>query len=159
MNPISIRPAQAGDVSVILQMIQELADFEKLRHLCVATEDLLSEALFGPQPFCECLVALQGETPVAFALFYHNFSTFRGKKGLYLEDLYVKPAFRSLGYGREMLTTLARIALERDCARFEWSVLNWNETAIDFYAGLGAEVMPDWRICRVSGPELAHLAR
>ncbi len=159
MNQLSIRPAKAADVGAILEMIQELAEFEKLSHLCVATEASLAAALFGEQPFCECLVGWENEEPIAFALFYHNFSTFRGQKGLYLEDLFVKPDYRSSGYGREMLVALARIAVERQCARFEWAVLNWNENAIDFYAGLGAEVLPDWRICRVTGPELEHLAR
>ncbi len=159
MNQLSIRPATAADVGAILGMIQELAEFEKLSHMCVATEALLANALFGDNPFCECLVGWENDKPIAFALFYHNFSTFRGQKGLYLEDLYVKPEYRSSGYGREMLVALARIAIERKCGRFEWAVLNWNENAIDFYAGLGAEVLPDWRICRVTGPELEHLAR
>ena len=159
MKQLSIRPAQTADVSAILGMIKELAEFEKLSHLCVATEDMLTEALFGSQPFCECLVGWEDEVPIAFSLFYHNFSTFRGQKGLHLEDLYVKPDYRSSGYGREMLVALARIAIERDCGRFEWAVLDWNENAIDFYAGLGAEVLPDWRICRVTGHELEHLAR
>ncbi len=159
MKPFTIRTAQPADVGAILGMIQELADFEKLRHLCSATETMLADALFGPQPSCECLVGLIDEKPMAFALYYHNFSTFLGKKGLHLEDLYVKPAFRSTGFGREMLVKLARIATERNCGRFEWTVLNWNEAAIDFYAGLGAEMLPDWRICRVTGAELEHLAR
>lgn len=159
MNQLAILPAKAADVGAILGMIQELAEFEKLSHMCVATEDSLTTALFGAQPFCECLVGWENDVPIAFALFYHNFSTFRGQKGLHLEDLYVKPEYRSSGYGREMLVALARIAVERECGRFEWAVLDWNENAIDFYAGLGAEVLPDWRICRVTGPELEHLAR
>ncbi len=159
MNPMSIRSATHADVPAILGMIQELAEYEKLSHLCVSTEAMLADALFGAQPACECLVGLVNEEPVAFALYYHNYSTFRGQKGLHLEDLYVKPDFRSAGYGRELLVALARITVERQCARFEWAVLDWNETAIDFYEGLGAQVLPDWRICRVSGAELEHLAR
>lgn len=159
MNPMSIRSATPADVPAILGMIQELAEYEKLSHLCVSTEAMLTDALFGTQPACECLVGLVNEEQVAFALYYHNYSTFRGQKGLHLEDLYVKPDFRSAGYGRELLVELARIAIKRQCARFEWAVLDWNETAIDFYEGLGAQVLPDWRICRVSGAELEHLAR
>jgi GNAT superfamily N-acetyltransferase len=159
MKEFSIRPAQTSDVSAIMGMIRELAEFEKLSHLCVATDDLLHEALFGSHPVCECLVGCEDGKQIAFALYYHNFSTFRGKQGLHLEDLFVKPDYRSAGYGREMLVELARIAVARNCPRFEWAVLNWNENAIDFYAGLGAEVLPDWRICRVSGHELEHLAR
>jgi GNAT superfamily N-acetyltransferase len=159
MKSMSIRTAQPTDVPAILGMIQELAEFEKLSHLCVSTEAMLADALFGAQPAAECLVGLEDDVPIAFALFYHNYSTFVGQKGLHLEDLFVKPDFRSTGYGREMLVALARIAIERQCARFEWAVLDWNETAIDFYEGLGAQVLPDWRICRVSGAELLHLAR
>lgn len=159
MKEFSIRPAQLSDVPAVMSMIRELAEFEKLSHLCVATDEMLQEALFGANPLSECLVGWEDDKPIAFALYYHNFSTFRGKRGLHLEDLFVKPDYRSTGYGREMLVELARIALRRDCARFEWAVLNWNENAIDFYAGLGAEVLPDWRICRVSGAELEHLAR
>ena len=159
MKAFSIRPAQISDVSAVMGMIRELAEFEKLSHLCVATDEMLQDALFGTNPVSECLVGWEDGKPIAFALYYHNFSTFRGKRGLHLEDLFVKPDYRSTGYGREMLVELARIAIQRDCARFEWAVLNWNENAIDFYAGLGAEVLPDWRICRVSGAELEHLAR
>lgn len=159
MKEFSIGPAHTSDVSAVMGMIRELAEFEQLSHLCVATDDLLHEALFGPHPVCECLVGWEDGKQVAFALYYHNFSTFRGKRGLYLEDLFVKPEYRSAGYGRAMLVELARIAIARNCPRFEWAVLNWNETAIDFYAGLGAEVLPDWRICRISGPDLEHLAR
>lgn len=159
MNKLSIRPAQAADVGAILGMIHELADYEKMRHLCSGTEAMLAEALFGAQPSCECLVGWVEEKPIAFALFYHNYSTFLGKKGLYLEDIYVKPDFRGTGYGREILVSLARIAMERQCGRFEWAVLDWNAEAIDFYAGLGGVMLPDWRICRVMGAELEHLAR
>lgn len=155
----SIRPAQAKDVPAILEMITELAEFEKLLHLMQATEANIHEGLFGQNAHCEALVGCDGDTPIAFALFFHNFSTFLGRSGLYLEDLYVKPSYRSNGYGRELLVELAKIAVKRGCGRFEWSVLDWNENAIDFYQGLGATVMPDWRICRLTGAELEHLAR
>lgn len=154
-----IRPAQPSDVAAILEMVRELAEYEKLSHMVVATEEMLHEALFGAKPHCEALVGCEDNVPVGFALFYHNFSTFLGKAGLHLEDLYVKPAYRSFGLGRELLVELARLALARNCSRFEWSVLDWNETAIDFYQGLGVQVLPDWRICRIAGAELEHLAR
>lgn len=154
-----IRPAQPSDVAAILEMVRELAEYEKLSHMVVATEEMLHEALFGAKPHCEALVGCEDNVPVGFALFYHNFSTFLGKAGLHLEDLYVKPAYRSFGLGRELLVELARLALARNCGRFEWSVLDWNETAIDFYQGLGVQVLPDWRICRIAGAELEHLAR
>lgn len=155
----SIRAAQPQDVAAILGMVRELAEFEKLAHLMQATADNLHEALFGEQPHCEALVGCDAGNPIAFALFYHNFSTFAGRPGLHLEDLYVKPAYRSFGHGRDLLVEVARIAVERKCARFEWAVLDWNDNAIDFYQGLGAEILPDWRICRVAGAELLHLAR
>ena len=154
----SIRPAQAADVAHIHAMIVELAVFEQLEHLVVATEAQLHEGLFGARPACEALVGVEDGEVVTFALFFHNFSTFLTRKGLYLEDLYVKQAHRGKGYGRQMLVRLAQLAVERDCGRFEWSVLDWNENAINFYKGMGAEVMPDWRICRVAGPALAQLA-
>ena len=155
----SIRPAQPSDVPAILAMVRELADYEKLSDLVTANDELLHEALFGAHPACEALVGCDDGEPIAFAVFYHNFSTFLGKRGLYLEDIYVKPAYRSSGHGRDLLIEVARIAVARGCGRVEWSVLNWNESAIDFYLGLGAEVLPDWRICRVTGALLDHLAR
>ena len=154
----SLRPAQPADVAHIHAMIVELAVFEKLEHLVIATEALLHEGLFGPQPTCEAIVGVaQGEV-VSFALFFHNFSTFLTRKGLYLEDLYVKQAHRGNGFGRQMLVHLAQLALARGCGRFEWSVLDWNAPAIRFYQGVGADVMPDWRICRVAGDALTALA-
>ncbi|TFW09712.1 GNAT family N-acetyltransferase [Oxalobacteraceae bacterium OM1] len=158
MTAFSIRPATPADVPHILDMITELADFERLRHLVVADEGLLRDALFGAHPACECVVAREGDTPVAFALFFHNFSTFLAKKGLYLEDLYVKLPYRGKGYATQILKHLARLAVERNCGRFEWSVLDWNEKAIGFYKKMGADVMPDWRICRVTGEGLTQLA-
>jgi GNAT superfamily N-acetyltransferase len=154
------RIAAAGDEDVgqILAMIEALADYEKLRHLCVATEAGLRAALFGAKPAAEVVLGWEGSEPVAFALFFHNFSTFLGRKGLYLEDLFVRPAFRRRGYGRALLVQLARIAVERGCGRFEWAVLDWNAPAIGFYESLGATVMRDWRITRVTGPGLEKLA-
>lgn len=155
---LSIRPARASDVPAIFTMIHELAVFEHLEHLMTASETMLYEGLFGARPACEALVGTENGVPLAFALYFHSFSTFVGRKGLYLEDLYVKPEARGKGYGRQMLAALARLALERGCGRFEWSVLDWNENAIAFYRNVGADVMPDWRICRVTGSALADLA-
>ena len=153
-----ILPATPRDVPDVLAMIEALAEYEKLRHLCVATEAGLHAALFGPRPAAEVLVGWEGPAPVAFALFFHNFSTFLGRKGLYLEDLFVRPPHRGRGYGRALLIHLARIAVARDCGRFEWAVLDWNTAAIGFYESLGATLLPDWRITRVTGPALAALA-
>jgi GNAT superfamily N-acetyltransferase len=157
-SAFSVRPAQPSDVAHIHAMIVELAVFEKLEHLVVATEALLHEALFGQRPSCEAIIGEADGEVACFALFFHNFSTFLTRKGLYLEDLYVKQAHRGKGYGRQMLGKLAQIAVERGCGRFEWSVLDWNENAIAFYQGVGADVMPDWRICRVAGAALTELA-
>jgi GNAT superfamily N-acetyltransferase len=159
VSNFAIRPAQPSDVAAILSMIVELAVFEKLEHLVVATEAGLHEGLFGQAPSCEALVGTEDGVPVTFALFFHNFSTFLCRKGLYLEDLYVKPDCRGKGYGKKMLIALAQLATERDCGRFEWSVLDWNARAIDFYMSVGADVMPDWRICRVTGNALEKLAK
>jgi GNAT superfamily N-acetyltransferase len=158
MTTFHIRPARPQDVAHIHAMIVELAVFEKLEHLVVATEALLHEALFGPRPSCEAIVGESDGEVITFALYFHNFSTFLTRKGLYLEDLYVKQAHRGKGIGRQMLVALARIATERGCGRFEWSVLDWNAPAIAFYEGVGAEVMPEWRICRVAGDALTALA-
>lgn len=155
----SIRPAEPADVSHIHAMIVELAVFEKLEHMVVATEELLHDGLFGTRPACEAIVGEENGEVVAFALFFHNFSTFLTKKGLYLEDLYVRQSHRGKGYGSQLLSALAQIAVERHCGRFEWSVLDWNEPAIGFYKTMGAEILPDWRICRVTGESLEQLAR
>ncbi|MDB5791646.1 MAG: family N-acetyltransferase [Massilia sp.] len=155
----SIRPAEPADVTHIHSMIVELAVFEKLEHMVVATEELLHEGLFGARPACEAIVGEENGEVVAFALFFHNFSTFLTKKGLYLEDLYVRQSHRGKGYGTQLLSRLAQLAVERNCGRFEWSVLDWNEPAIGFYQTMGAEIMPEWRICRVTGESLDHLAR
>jgi GNAT superfamily N-acetyltransferase len=157
-NKFSVRPAQPSDVAHIHAMIVELAVFEKLEHMVVATEALLHEGLFGSKPSCEAIIGEENGEVVTFALFFHNFSTFLTKKGLYLEDLYVRQAYRGKGYGTQMLKTLAQIAVERNCGRFEWSVLDWNEPAIQLYKAMGAEILPEWRICRVTGPALPALA-
>jgi GNAT superfamily N-acetyltransferase len=154
----SIRPAQPSDVAHIHAMIVELAVFEKLEHMVVATEALLHEGLFSAKPACEALVGEENGEVVCFALFFHNFSTFLTRKGLYLEDLYVRQAHRGKGFGRQMLVKLAQLAVERHCGRFEWSVLDWNEPAIQFYKSMGAEILPEWRTCRVTGPALGALA-
>jgi GNAT superfamily N-acetyltransferase len=161
MTPASsftIRPAQPSDVAHIHAMILELAVFEKLEHMVIATEALLHEGLFGAHPSCEAIIGEDNGQVVTFALFFHNFSTFLTRKGLYLEDLYVKQACRGKGFGRQMLVRLAQLAVERQCGRFEWSVLDWNTPAIDFYQDMGAELLPDWRICRVTGEALTGLA-
>jgi GNAT superfamily N-acetyltransferase len=155
----SIRPAEPADITHIHSMIVELAVFEKLEHMVVATEELLHEGLFGDKPACEAVVGEENGEVVTFALFFHNFSTFLTKKGLYLEDLYVRQSHRGKGYGTQMLAHLAQLAVERNCGRFEWSVLDWNEPAIGFYQTMGAEILPEWRICRVTGEALDHLAR
>jgi GNAT superfamily N-acetyltransferase len=154
----SIRPAQPSDVAHIHSMIVELAVFEKLEHMVVATEALLHEGLFGAKPSCEAIVGEEDGVVVTFALFFHNFSTFLTKKGLYLEDLYVRESHRGKGYGTRMLKRLAQIAVERNCGRFEWSVLDWNEPAITLYKAMGAAILPEWRICRVTGDALVSLA-
>ena len=153
------RPATPADVTHIQSMIVELAVFEKLEHLVVATEEKLHEGLFSPQPACEAIVGEADGDVVTFALFFHNFSTFLTKRGLYLEDLYVRQSHRGKGYGSRMLKHLARLAVERGCGRFEWSVLDWNTPAINFYQSMGAEILPDWRICRVTGAPLEALAQ
>ena len=153
-----IRPARREDVPAIHAMIRALAEYEKLAHLCIATEADLDAALFGPRPAAEALIARKDGAPAAFALFFHNYSTFLGRRGLWLEDLFVVPAHRRQGCANALLRALAGIARERGCGRFEWAVLDWNVSAIDFYRSLGATVLPDWRIVRVVGPSLDALA-
>jgi GNAT superfamily N-acetyltransferase len=155
----AVRPARRDDVPAIVSLIRELAEYEHLAHLATATPERLAAELFGERPTCECLVGERDGAVVGFALFFHNFSTFLCRKGLYLEDLYVQPAARGTGLGKRLLQHLARIAVERDCGRFEWSVLDWNVDAQAFYRRMGATVMPDWRICRVTGDELLQLSR
>lgn len=154
-----IRPAQAADAPAIVGLIRELAVFERLEHLVQVTPEGLAAQLFGPRPAAQALVAEVEGTVVAFALFFANFSTFLGRPGLYLEDLYVQPAHRGSGLGRALLQHLAALAVQRGCGRFEWCVLDWNENAIRFYEKMGATVMPEWRICRVTGPALQALGQ
>jgi GNAT superfamily N-acetyltransferase len=159
MNPpdFSLRPAAPADLPAITGLIRELAEFEQLSHLVQTTPELLHPHLFGERPVAEAVVAESEDRVVAFALFFTNFSTFLARPGLYLEDLYVQPACRGRGIGQAMLAHLAGLALQRGCGRFEWSVLDWNENAIRFYEKMGATVMPDWRICRVTGDALERL--
>lgn len=154
----TIRAATAGDVSAMHALMYQLAEFEKLTHLFTGTPELLADALFGAHPAAEALVADDAGKIVGYALFFHNYSTFLGRRGLYLEDLYIEPTQRGTGLGTAMLRKLAAIALERQCARFEWSVLDWNEPAIRFYEKMGATVFPDWRVVRVTGDALDKLA-
>jgi GNAT superfamily N-acetyltransferase len=154
MAGIRIVPAQASDVPIILEMIKALADYEQLTHEVVATEDDLRQSLFGPRPAGEVVLAYAGDTPIGFALFFHNFSTFLGRHGLYLEDLFVVPEWRGKGVGKQLLAHIAAIAESRKCGRMEWAVLDWNESAIAFYRRMGAHVLDDWRLCRLTGHEL-----
>ena len=156
--PATIRAATPADVGAMHALMYELAEFEKLTHLFVGTTDGLADALFGARPSAEALVAEDGGRIVGYALFFHNYSTFLGRRGLYLEDLYVQPSQRGTGFGTAMLRALAAIAVERQCARFEWTVLDWNQPAINFYEKMGATVLPDWRVVRVTGDALDRLA-
>jgi GNAT superfamily N-acetyltransferase len=156
-SPHHLRRAEPRDCVDIVGLVSELADFERLLHLMQMTPESLHRHLFADHPVVECLVGEVDGEVVAFALFFTNFSTFLGKPGLYLEDLYVKPAHRGTGLGRALLTALAQLAVERDYGRFEWSVLDWNSQAIGFYESRGATLMADWRICRVTGEALARL--
>jgi GNAT superfamily N-acetyltransferase len=153
-----IKPATADDVPLILSFIKELAEYEKLAHEAVATEESLRTHLFGPKPYAEVIIGYLDHEPVSFALYFYNFSTFLGKPGLYLEDLFVKQVTRGQGIGQKMLVYLARLAKERGCGRLEWWVLDWNETAIKFYQRLGAIPMDEWTVFRVTGQALDNLA-
>ena len=158
MADFRIAPATEADVPLLLRLIKALAEYEKLADAVVATEDGLREALFGARRYAEAVIGDVGGEPVGFALFFHNFSTFRGAPGLYLEDLFVEPRWRGRGFGRRLLAHLAAIAVERGCHRLEWSVLDWNESAIAFYRRAGASLLDDWRIFRLSGDALRALA-
>ena len=153
----AIRPARPGDVAEVLRLIRALAEYEKLAHEVVATEDALRRTLFGDAPAAEVLLAEEGGRPVGLALFFQNYSTFLGRPGIYLEDLFVEPAFRGRGIGKALLQAVARIAVRRECGRFEWAVLDWNRPAIEFYQALGARPMNDWTVFRVSGEALRKL--
>lgn len=155
---IAIRPAMPADVPVILRFVRELAAFEREPDAVRATEAMLAAALFGDRPAAEAVLAEMAGEPVGFALFFHNFSTWEGRRGLYLEDLYITPAARGQGAGAALLRHLAALAVARDCARFEWSVLDWNEGAIAFYRAMGAVGQEEWTVQRVSGDALMRLA-
>lgn len=155
---VHIRAATPTDVPVILQLIRQLAEYEKLAHEVTATEQALCDSLFGPKPAAEVLLAYAGDVPIGFAVFFQNFSTFLGKPGLYLEDLFVLPEWRRKGVGKQLLSKVAALAVERGCGRFEWAVLDWNEPALRFYESLGTRVMEDWRICRLTGDPLRRAA-
>jgi GNAT superfamily N-acetyltransferase len=160
---IVLHPATRADIPQILAFISDLAEYEKLAHEAVATEAQLDKHLFGERPYAEVVIAEVGEPdgsrqPAGFALFFHNFSTFTGQPGIYLEDLFVRPQYRGLGVGKRLIAELARIAVERNCTRLEWSVLDWNEPAIRFYRSLGARPQDEWTVQRVTGDALRALA-
>jgi GNAT superfamily N-acetyltransferase len=156
---LSIRSATATDIALIAQFIRDLAEYERLAHEVRFDEAVLEAKLFGPRPYAEVLIGEIDGSPQGFALFFHNFSTFEGKPGIYLEDLFVRPEARGSGLGKALLKRLAALAVERDCARLEWSVLDWNEPAIQFYKSLGAMPMDEWTIYRADGAALIDLAK
>ncbi len=154
-----IRPATPTDVPLIAQLIRDLAEYEKLAHDVVFNEAALKQHLFGPRPYAEVLIAEHEGAGVGFALFFHNFSTFLGQPGIYLEDLFVKPANRGQGHGKQLLAALARLAVERGCGRLEWAVLDWNKPAIGFYESLGARPNDEWTVFRLTGEALQSLGK
>ncbi|MEC3912831.1 GNAT family N-acetyltransferase [Sphingobium sp. CR2-8] len=158
MSEIIIRDARADDIGAIHDFILALAVYERLAHAVKADRDALARYLFGPRPMAEVLIAEHTEKPIGFALFFHNFSTFEGRPGLYLEDLFVLPDARGLGAGKALLARLAQLAIARDCARLEWSVLDWNEPAIAIYRAIGAQPMDEWTVQRLDGAALTALA-
>lgn len=158
-DELTLRNATEEDVPLILRFIRELAEYERLAHEVVATEESIRQTLFGARAFAEVILAEQRGEPVGFALLFHNYSTFLGRPGIYLEDLYVRPEMRGYGIGKALLVRLAQIALERNCGRFEWAVLNWNESAIRFYRSLGALPEDAWTVYRLKGESLRALAR
>jgi len=155
---LSIRPATPADLPLIAQFIRDLADYEKLAHEVRFDEATLGDRLFGARPYAEVVIGEIDGAPQGFALFFHNFSTFEGKPGIYLEDLFVRPAARGSGLGKALLAHLAKLCVERDCARLEWSVLDWNAPAIGFYQSLDAKLMDEWTVMRVDGDALTRLA-
>jgi GNAT superfamily N-acetyltransferase len=158
LAPLDIRPARPPDCPTLLGLIRELAVYEKLEDQVVASPAMLETELFGERPVIEAALAWEGPAAVGFALWFENFSTFLGRRGLYLEDLYVIPAARRRGVGRALLEHVASLAARRGCGRLDWSVLEWNGPAIRFYRAMGAEVLPDWRVCRLTGDALARFA-
>jgi GNAT superfamily N-acetyltransferase len=157
-NDFQIRPARVEDVPVLLELIRDLATYERAPDEVTATEEQLVDVLFGERPAAEVLLAFEGQLPVGFAVYFYNFSTWLGRPGLYLEDLFVNPEKRGKGYGRALLVALAKIARDRGCGRLEWAVLNWNEPAIKFYHSLGAKPMHEWTVFRLTREEIAKLA-
>ncbi|HEY7672483.1 MAG TPA: GNAT family N-acetyltransferase [Gammaproteobacteria bacterium] len=155
---VRIEPGTKADVPVILSLIRQLAEYEKLAHEVTASEQVIRDSLFGPKPAAEVLLAHAGSVPIGFAVFFQNFSTFLGKPGIYLEDLFVLPDWRRKGVGKRLLSSVAALAVARGCGRFEWAVLDWNEPALRFYKSLGTRVMDDWRICRLTGDALQRVA-
>ena len=154
----TIRPATESDVATILDLIRQLSVYEKLEHMVTGNDAMLHDALFGKTPSCECVIAVDNGEPVGFALFFTTFSTFLCQPGLYLEDLFVVPAARGHGHGKALLKHLAALAVKRNCGRFEWRVLDWNTPSIEFYKSLGATVMPEWHLVRMTALELSALA-
>ena len=159
MEKLNIRPATSNDVGIIMDLIRQLAVYEKLEHMITGNDAMMRDALFGSKPCCECLIAEENAQPVGFALFFTTFSTFLCRPGLYLEDLFVIPKVRGKGYGKTLLKHLAGIAQIRECGRFEWRVLDWNEPSIQFYKSLGATIMPEWHLVRMTAPEFSALAQ
>lgn len=155
---VSIRPATCADTTLIYDLIRDLAIYEKLGDTCVSTPEVIGDALFTDRPAAEVLIGEVNGRAVGFALFFHNYSTFLGKKGLYLEDLFVRPEFRGHGVGKMLLQALAQVAVKRDCARMEWSVLDWNAPSIAFYSSLGAVPMKGWSVYRMTGSAITRLA-
>jgi GNAT superfamily N-acetyltransferase len=154
MSTFSIRAARPEDASLIVRFIHRLAEYERLSDRCFATEETISQHLFGPHPFAEAVLAYEADAPVGFALFFHNYSTFLAKPGIYIEDLFVEPASRGKGYGKALLLHIFEIARERGCGRVEWAVLNWNEPAIRFYESMRATALGEWTVYRVTGADL-----
>ena len=159
MQNVHIRPAVATDAATIFDLVKQLSVYEKLEHMVSGNESMLREALFGTKPSCECVIAEEEGTPIGFALFFTTFSTFLCKPGLYLEDLFVIPAARGRGYGKALLVYLAAQAQSRNCGRFEWRVLDWNTPSIEFYKSLGAAIMPEWHLARMTEVEIARLTQ
>ncbi|PIG93581.1 GNAT family N-acetyltransferase [Gloeocapsopsis sp. IPPAS B-1203] len=157
-SELTLRPATPDDVPELFYLIQALAEYEKLSHAVTGSAEALQEHLFSDQPYVEAIIAEIREQAVGFALFFHNYSTFLTQPGIYLEDLFIMPEYRRQGIGKALIKYLAQIAVKRGCGRLEWSVLDWNEPAIAFYRRMGASILPDWRICRVTGEAIASIA-